>query len=255
MASKDEKTLATLENSKLNQFPVLVGQFEGENPLDVMRENMGDQGLRALDLDRLRIPSGIQPNQQPVFMVPGLTGPEMVKSFDGIIIHWTSPRVYWQQAYGDGDVTLPDCASDDGKMGRGAPGGVCASCPLNVFGSDPKSGRSKACKEMRQLFILRPGNILPDVLVLPPTSIAAFQTLAMRLVQKAISYWKVVVRVSLEKQTQKVGGVTYAVATIEVVDALPPEDVARIKEYRDGIIPQLEATAQRPEDYAQAGVR
>ena len=50
------------------------------------------------------------------------------------------------------------------------PGGLCASCPFNEFGS-AENGRGKKCRNTMLLFLQQPGRALPLAVLLPPTSI------------------------------------------------------------------------------------
>lgn len=228
------------------QYPIIGST---QNVLEVIRDNMGDDPVSAIDLDRIKIPAG----GGSAWAVPSLDGEEMVKSLECIPIHWKSPRVYWRAKYGEGEMTPPDCASDDGKTGFGLPGGPCADCPLNVWGSDPGGGRRKACKEMRQLFVMLPGNILPVAITLAPTSIQNIRTFNLRLANKGVKFWQIVMALSLEKQQQKGGaGLVYSVAVPSFVKMLEPDEIASIGAYRDQIIPILDGARTNQEDYAQA---
>lgn len=80
---------------------------------------------------------------------------------------------YWPEGSEYDDNVTPLCSSVDGKTGYGAPGGVCATCALNQYGSVEK-GKGKACKNMRNLYILRSGEHMPSFLY----DIAAFSDYA-----------------------------------------------------------------------------
>lgn len=106
---------------------------------------------------------------------------QIKKSFSGIIIHVDPQRAYWKKEPGDGGTgQMPDCYSRD--LVKPDAGGAevqspdCASCPWNQFGSDPKGGRGKACKEVRRVFFLPEGKLDAHVMNVPPTSLKSLKT-------------------------------------------------------------------------------
>ena len=62
--------------------------------LEIIRENMGNDRITERDLDRVTMPLGGGLS----WTVPTLEGEETVKSLEGIIVHWTAPRAYWQES-------------------------------------------------------------------------------------------------------------------------------------------------------------
>ena len=78
----------------------------------------------------------------------------------GVILHAQIMRVYYPGEYKGGGEP-PACSSDDGKNGIGDPGGVCAQCPFDQWGSG--EGNSKACSEKRMVYLLEPNTIIPMV--------------------------------------------------------------------------------------------
>ena len=131
---------------------------------ELLRENLGNTKLDRQNLPQVKVPAGggrawdLGDDEPPV--------QELV----GVVIWYADTRLYWSKGIEDtGGETPPDCASADGIVGIGDPGGECESCPLNEWGSG-KAGRGKACNERRQLAILRPGELLPTMLSLPSAS-------------------------------------------------------------------------------------
>lgn len=55
-------------------------------------------------------------------------------SVDGILLYMTKTRVLWKKPFKRGDKAL--CRSFDGKVGKGLPGGKCANCPKQQWGTD-----------------------------------------------------------------------------------------------------------------------
>ena len=126
-----------------------------------------------LSFQRAKIPGGgvLQ------FELPGEDpeNPDYVQTLEGVILFNHSANSYWPAGSEYDDNTPPQCQSVDGKVGYGDPGGICEACDYNKFGSDPNGG-GKACKNMRVLYLLRSGEMMPIQLSLPPTSIRPFTT-------------------------------------------------------------------------------
>ena len=115
------------------------------------------EGLR-LSFPRVKIPGGgsLQfeiPSDDP-------ENPDYTKYIEGVILYNHDTCAYWPEGSEYDDNVTPLCSSVDGKTGYGAPGGVCATCALNQYGSVEK-GKGKACKNMRNLYILRSGEHMP----------------------------------------------------------------------------------------------
>lgn len=85
--------------------------------------------------------------------------PDYEKTLKGVIVYNHQAGAYWPEGSEYDDNVPPLCSSVDGKLGIGTPGGSCALCELNKFGTD---GKGKACKNMRHLYILRSRGIYPD---------------------------------------------------------------------------------------------
>ena len=158
MTEKKEAALA-----KIEEYAIVA---MGDSIADIMAENLGDDGLSEFSLDRIRIPAG----GGIAFEIPTLEGSDSAKTIEGVVVGWKTVRGYYANAY-DGSNNPPDCSSNDGEVGMGDPGGYCSDCPLNAWGSDPKGGKGKACAEKRMLFVLRKDDVLPIVIMVPPTSL------------------------------------------------------------------------------------
>lgn len=85
-------------------------------------------------------------------------------------------RQYYQGAYQEGNITLPDCWSNDGDKpdARSAnpQSSACVTCPMNIAGSG--QGTSKACRYNHRLAVLLANDIETSAvyqLVLPSQSI------------------------------------------------------------------------------------
>lgn len=221
-----------------NEQRYLPAKFDGFDWQDVVRDNLGGEAPGAFDLPRIRIPSG----GGIAWTVPTLEGPDAQKTISGVIIHWQTMRGYWKIPFDQaGAGTPPDCSSNDGTVGRGEPGGDCATCPLNQFGSGKDN--SKACKEVRMLFVLRLGDILPVAVPLAPMSIKPCKDFFMGLAsEKRRPYYSVETTLGLE-QAQNKNSIKYSKANFGYVRNLEPEEQAYINEYRLQFTPILDAAS------------
>lgn len=174
--------------------------------LEVVTTNIGAGGMSVMDLDQVGIPAG----GGSAWEVPDLDGTETIKELEGVIVAWKSPRTFYRKSIEEtGGGEAPDCWSDDGESGvgefgpgsEGNPSGKCADCPMNQWGSDLGGGRGKACREHRQLFVLRPGSVLPIVVNLPPTSIKPLRQYMLRLASKGVHYYSVTTKLTLESKS------------------------------------------------------
>lgn len=186
------------------------------------------EGL-PMTFDRARIPSG----GGLAFEVPGddPDAPDMLRELTGVIVDHHPINAYWAEKF-SGQNTPPDCSSMDGKHGEGAPGGSCANCPFNQFGSG-EDGNGKACKNMHRVYLLRSGEIIPLLLTLPPTSIKAFSDyIGKRVVTKGLRSYGVVTKVTLKKAVNG-SGIQYSQAQFAVtapLDAKATETMRRFSE-------------------------
>lgn len=159
--------------------------------------------LAGLDtgFDRIKIPAGGGLN----FEIPNIENadePTMVKEFSAVILHHHPLFAYYESKY-TGSNNPPDCCSFDGIIGTGTPGGKCASCGFNAFGSGENG--SKACKNKHRLYLLREKEIFPIVLVLPASSICELSKYIRRLLSTGRKSDSIVTKLTLKKAVNKTG--------------------------------------------------
>ena len=181
--------------------------------------------LSGLDggFERIKIPSGGSTSFEIPGENPGET--ETVKEFSGVILYHHALYSFYREKYVGGN-NPPACGSYDGVTGQGVPGGTCASCPLNQFGSGENGG--KACKNHRRVYILREGEILPLLLSLPAGSLKAYSRYVKRLLARGKKTNSVITRFSLVKATNA-GGIMYSQAQFAVERGLTSEEYALIR--------------------------
>jgi len=214
---------------------------------DFSSEDLADDmdGLQ-LTMQRVKIPGG--GNLQFEIRGDDPDNPDYERKLVGVILHHHFANAYWPDGSEYDDSVPPLCQSFDGKQGYGAPGGVCAACAFNQFGSTA-NGSGKACKNMRQVYLLRSGEYLPLQLSLPPTSLRPFNDfMNLAFVARRRPSYSAIVEIGLKRAES--GGYTYSVATFRKVRELEGEGLAAVKSYAANFKEQVKSLlAQRVENY------
>ncbi len=128
------------------------------------------------------------------------------KEITAVILYHHPLQTYYRSQYNGGNER-PDCGSMDGVTGSGTPGGICASCRLNQFGTAENNG--KACKQRHRLYILREGEYFPMILDLPTGSVKGFGSYMKRLINRRRNPSLVVTSFKLQKALSA-GGISYS---------------------------------------------
>ena len=227
-------------------FPFLQAIMANPN-IDLpalIQENLGDEDFSPFDLDRITVPGA----GGTMWEVPTMDGEKNEAAFEGIVLCVQKSRAYWEKEM-DGEGTPPDCESKDGLVGHGIPGGVCSQCPLNKFDSG-KNG-SKACKEVKNIFLLTKDSMLPVIVQFPPTSLKTWKKYAVKLMGQGFrSIHGVVTQFSLEK-TKSRSGFTHSKIVCKAVADLTKEQQANVVSFRKGLecallsAPVAQPTAER----------
>lgn len=246
----DEHGLSTirLEESDFGALTRSPSEIAG-----IIRTNIGPAGISMGNLTRVKVPSG----ESYAWTVNGIRGPQMHETIEGIIIHQRDARAYWKKSIDEGGSGQPpDCMSEDMYNGKGNPGGPCAECTYNEWGSaigkDGKDARGKACKEVKILYVLPKGKaFLPYVFILPPTSLKAATNYLLGLASEAMYAEQVVTGLSL-KESQNADGVKHAVVEFKLGKELSEAEVEVVRAYVKAIKPALD---RRPDgEFNQAEV-
>ena len=204
---------------------------------EAMSANIGSGAITAFDLPRIKVPSG----GGTLWQLQTLEGERAEPTIEGIIVFSRDTRAYWATSADDPSAgnNPPDCSSTDGLIGIGDPGGHCVptkeckkGCPLAEFKSDRKGGAGQACKAVRQLFFLRPGSMMPELIGLPPTSLKAARRYMMTLTVNGLPHFCVVTRIGLERQKNPAGK-AYAVAKFEKLRTCTMDEVTNARQFRD----------------------
>ena len=224
--------------------------YANNEALALLKEAMEDDCVgMEFGLDKIKIPAG----GMTAFEVPGDEDePEMVKDITGVILFNHPAFAYYTDKYTGGN-NPPDCGSFDGVTGVGTPGGPCAECPFNKFGSG--EGQAKACKNRRILYIIREGEIFPMTLNLPTGSLKGFMKYVKRQLTKGRKLNGIVTKIQLKKATSQTG-IAFSQAAFSFVRKLQPAEIAsinamtaQVKTYAEG----LTTSALIPEDVEDDG--
>ena len=214
---------------------------------DFSSEDLADDmdGLQ-LTMQRVKIPGG--GNLQFEIRSDDPDNPDYERKLVGVILYHHLANAYWPEGSEYDDNVPPFCQSFDGKQGYGEPGGVCAACAFNQFGSTA-NGSGKACKNMRQIYLLRSGEYLPLQLSLPPTSLRPFNDfMNLAFVARRRPSYSAIVEIGLKRAES--GGYTYSVATFRKVRDLEGKGLAAVKSYAANFKEQVKSLlAQRVENY------
>ncbi len=226
-------TMTTRENAMANTEFILPTMVEGEFSSEELAEDM--DGLQ-MSFPRVKIPGG----GALMFEIPSddPDNPDYEKTLEGVILYNHASCAYWVDS--DDEDNTPICSSVDGKVGIGEPGGVCAACMLNRYGTAEK-GNGKACKNMRVLYLLRSGEYMPLQLNLPPTSIKAFRDFAnLSFMLRRRATYGSLVRIELKKMSN--GKEDYSIATFRRLRDFTGEELANIKAYAESFKAQMKLT-------------
>lgn len=243
----DDKSIAVTRPAAAADYPLLRAEGR-EELLEVFHDNLGDAGLSSLDLPRIKVPSGGALS----WNVRSAEGEESVRELEGIVLAWRPGRLYWKKAIGEGGGRKPpDCTSTNGFIGIGDPGGECSYCAYSKFGTSTK-GHGQACKQIRQLLFVRPGEILPHLISVPPTSLKACSEYFLMLLGRQIPYWSVVTRLRLEKASNE-DQIEYAKVQFALGQTLAREEREELRPFHDRMKQLLAPAPIDARDYSVEG--
>lgn len=254
MANSKKTELATVGN-----FELTVNRFEGLSPEDL--EELKDQ-MEDLDQDTgiacrlIKIPSGgklayeVQTGEDEADV-------DYMKEVEGVIIFTHRLNGYWPGAFGTDDNKVPACSSMDGKTAVWTDTGevrTCENCPLNQYGSDDNpngTGKGKACKNMRRIYLMMNGDPNFYLLTVPPTSIKDVNKQLTKIITGGTPYTGLIVSFKLEK-AKNAKGVEYSKVTVEKKGLLPPAVSTTAKEMRRQIKAKYQDMTITLAEYAPA---
>lgn len=245
--------MSNQNTAMMERTPFLLPDVAAADTGFTKEELAEDMDGLQLGFKRVKIPSGGQlqfevPTEDP-------DNPDYTKFLDGVIVYSHNSNAYWPTGEDYDDNTPPSCQSTDGKVGYGAPGGLCVDCPYNRYGSDTKgTGKGKACKNQRVVYLLQSGEMMPIQLSLAPTSIRPYTDFVnAAFLSRRRGVCSGLVRIGLKKKSN--GKDDYSVATFQKIRDFTGEELAQVRAYADSFKEQVkQMLEQRAEGIeAEAG--
>ena len=127
----------------------------------------------------------------------------------------------------------------------------CKGCPMNEWGTaqgdEGDSKKGKACKEMRRLYLLRKDAIIPAKIVLPPTSINAWDDYLSERVNQRISDLSAMVNLRLAPK--KDGSYTWSVVVPKLGPRQKPAEIVKAAQTRQRFVSTWNKEEVTSEDY------
>jgi len=244
MTEKEKKAdaVATVDHT----YPALANP----NVCALIEQTVEVMGITPWQLGQIRVPTG----GNLAWTIDTGNGPDACKEFSGIIgLAKAKQRAWYRESFSDtGGGSPPSCTSADGRNGFGvndpnSPPDThptsysCASCEWNQFGSKRGPGRGKDCAEVMHLYIWLPGEALPAVLQVPPTSLQAVQGYMLKLASKFQMPQSVMTRFGLKIRSGK--GVPDSSTLVLSIERLLTEEeqqnMGRIADTMKALVPFL----------------
>lgn len=241
----NEQKNMMVEDQKRFVLPQMIGMDGGD---DDLADDM--EGLQ-LSFPQIKVPGG----GSLVWELPSgdPQNPNYEKYLEGVILFSHNSNAYWPEGSEYDDNVPPLCQSVDGKEGYGEPGGLCLDCLQNQYGSSQK-GAGKACKNMRTIYLLRSGELMPYRIPLPPTSIKPytdFVNTAFLFRKRRI--FSGAVRIGLTRETNTRLNKDYSVVNFTKLYDFEGEELAQIRSFARGFITQIKQMNQQRAAMLAAG--
>jgi len=220
-----------MKSTKKEEQVMLQSGYKGLQNFNMSEALQEELVGLELTFDKIKIPAG----GAITYEIPGedQDSPDIEKEFSGVIVFHHPVRMYYREKY-NGANNPPECGSFDGVNGIGSPGGSCAKCPFNQFGTALDDGTGKGCKDRRRIYILREGEVFPLLLSLPTGSLKNLTTYIKRLLCKGKKTSMVVTRFSLKKAVNA-NGIAYSQAVFNVDRDLNIDEQAAINKVSEQI--------------------
>lgn len=178
-------------------------------------------------------------------------GSEPLSEVEGTIIFTHKSNIYFEKQWRPGQpVEPPRCFSPDGRFPNveNAIHKECKTCPKNQFKSSP-TGDGKACRNIRPMFILMKGSIMPRQLRVPPTSLKLVEQYCLGTVADIGSYWCLRTKVV---PFQKDQGQTHWNMRFQRGEKLSKQELAEVMAIRALWMPTMKTTVMTQEDLYDA---
>jgi len=167
-------------------------------------------------------------------------------------------RVYYEKSYDEtGGNERPDCVGEvdpvsNIMLGEGAPGGFCAKCKYSKFVKNQDgSSDAPACRQIKQLFILRPGEIMPTKFNATGGNVNQVSTYLLNLTIKGrLRFNHCISKVKLTSDKYK-NGRDWARWSLSLVSPLPPEVREQMDAFHEFLLPIISKMDVTVDDAAE----
>lgn len=220
---------------------------------ETIENNMGGEDLSVREMF-LAVPNPSGGAEQWTIKTP--FGTKTIDKIEGIILHIGFERSYFSKPFRAGSAEPPDCSSNDGREGRGTPGGNCGECSMAEFGPNKEA---PACKERRPIYLLAPeiNPSMPVVINVLGTSARTLRKFRAQMTQGDIKLQQALVKLTLRSETTQ-NDQPASVIQFEAIKDLRSEDPAgleKIEKYREELIGIVDANLAEARDLAQAAAQ
>jgi len=218
-----------------------VSEEEARAVKEAFATNIASGSITEFDLPRIKPVNG-----EALWKIPTLEGHQTAPMIEGVIVFARDTRAYYPGK--EIKNQPPDCSSLDGITGVAKAGvnlgGECKKCPMAQWDSAQDSG-AQACKQSKQLFMLRGNSMFLEVVSLPPTSLKAVRQFFLKLVTQGVQYHQCIVRIDLV-EAKNAQQQTYGKADMKFVRRLTADEAARAADFRalaESIAARVDVTA------------
>jgi len=218
-----------------------VSEEEARAVKEAFATNIASGSITEFDLPRIKPVNG-----EALWKIPTLEGHQTAQSIEGVIVFARDTRAYYPGK--EIKNQPPDCSSLDGITGVAKAGvnlgGDCKKCPMAQWDSAQDSG-AQACKQSKQLFMLRGNSMFLEVVSLPPTSLKAVRQFFLKLVTQGVQYHQCIVRIDLV-EAKNAQQQPYGKADLKFVRRLSADEAARAADFRalaESIAARVDVTA------------
>jgi len=206
----------TLEGTNLPAIrtSMAIERINPERVAAALKES-GLKGFNPFTFDQIRVPAGL------AWSVKTDSGEQPLQYLDVVVLHFHKVRMYYDTPYDPANPQPmpPNCASYDGVVGVGDPGGDCVRCPLSEFGGD--------CHPGYFLYVLFPDQVMPAKLNLPRTSLQNWERYISQIGLMGFYHNTVITRIGLARRERGTG----SVATFKFHEELAPELASKVRSY------------------------
>ena len=211
---------------------------ELRSAISEVKENL--ESIEKFQLPKIKVgPGGMELRE----------GEPLLAEVTGTIIHTRRVNQYYKEVYDPNKAAPPDCFSLNGKTPDPSVEKpvhkTCDGCPMAEFGTNNrKSG--KACRNLKPIYLVMDGGLMPRQITVPPTSIKAANNYLMDLTAEGINYRKIRTKITAYKENAKD---TYSKLKFSPLDRLDAQKAIDMDFLKQSWLPVMDA--QQAEIYEE----